>query len=101
MSRNTFNTVSYEWIAARFTGKQAKFVSAQASAGCGYYTLERPDKGDGWIVVAYRQKVSKELKSGMDFISDQRLIEKLERWSKPLEYKMIDRRQEIEREQLA
>lgn len=98
MSRNMSDSVQYEWAATRFTGTQAKFVSAQAGAGIGYYVLDRPEKGDAWIIAAYRRPLGPH-EPHIQLVDDERMIEKLEKWAKPLQYKVEDRRKEIEAEE--
>lgn len=89
MNQNTSEpTVAYEWVMTRFIGPQAKFVSTQATQSVGYYILERPEKGEGWIVAAYRRTLSPP-EGHIQQIRDPKLIDKLEKWANPAKYREV------------
>lgn len=76
------NTTYAIWVKARYTGERAKSIFAHANAGIGYVVLDKPDKGESWVVAAFRRP-SGLISHGLEEITDRKLIERLEERTLP------------------
>lgn len=70
-------TIKTKWVLGRYTGKEAKRVMDMAHNGLGYFIIDQPEKGDAWIVAAFRRPMDTPLPSHLEEITDYRLSDKL------------------------
>jgi len=82
MYEDAYPPMKTEWVMGKFVGDQAKYIDGMASAGIGYYVLERPDHGSGWIKVAFRRAMDSPLPDNLQQVSSPSLLRKLNEWNK-------------------
>ena len=81
-SENAMPAMQAEWVMAQYSGEQAKSVIGLANEGIRYKILEQPQKGSGWVKVAFRRPLDKARPQHLAPVTSPDLLRRLEAWSR-------------------
>lgn len=79
MNQNTSNEIKSDWVMANLAGKAARTALDHADVGIGYFVLERPENGSGYVTVAFRRPQDSPMPEGVSVVMNPQLIAKLDK----------------------